>query len=160
MITSLKKKECAHLLADNYIGQLAYIDNDRPLIVPISYYFDKKSITIIGYSDEGHKTKAMRKKNKVSLQVSDIKNTDNWCSVLALGVYEEVTGPDAKKYLHEFAAGIKDLILIKEERNLHFIGEFSCKTYTDNIPIVFKIHIEEMTGKRRIVQNKFRERSF
>jgi nitroimidazol reductase NimA-like FMN-containing flavoprotein (pyridoxamine 5'-phosphate oxidase superfamily) len=153
MITNLNEKECLNLMADNYIGQLAYIDRDRPLIVPISYYFDKKSILIIGYSDEGNKTMAMRKKNKVSLQVSDIKNVDNWCSVLAHGIYEEISGPDAKKYLHEFAVGIKDLILRKEERNLHFIGEFSCKTYTDNLPIVFKISIEEMTGRKRVHEN-------
>jgi nitroimidazol reductase NimA-like FMN-containing flavoprotein (pyridoxamine 5'-phosphate oxidase superfamily) len=150
MITNLNEKECLNLMADNYIGQLAYIYKDRPLIVPISYYFDKKNIIIIGYSDQGHKTMAMRKQNKVSLQVSNIKNVDNWCSVLAHGVYEEISGPDAKKYLHEFTLGIKDLILRKEERNLHFISEFSSKTYTNNLPIVFKINIEEMTGRKRV----------
>ena len=50
MITSLNEKECMNILAENYIGQLAYIYKDRPFIVPITYYFDKKNI-IVGYSN-------------------------------------------------------------------------------------------------------------
>ena len=48
----------------------------------------------------------------------------------------------------EFAAGIKDLILRKEERNTHCIGEFSYKINTQNTPIIFKITIDEITGKK------------
>jgi hypothetical protein len=149
MITSLNEKECAHLLADNYIGQLAYIYKGRPFIVPITYYFDEKSI-IVGYSDEGHKTTAMRENNNVSLQVSEIKNINHWRSVLAHGVYEEVSGSEAKKYLHEFTSAIRDLISRKEHRNLRSISEFSSKISTNNLPVIFKITVDEITGKKRI----------
>jgi len=147
-MTNLTEKECNTLLADNYIGQLAYIYNNRPFVVPITYYFDGKN-TIISYSAEGHKTMAMRKINKVSMQVSDIKNINNWNSILAHGFFKEITGSDAKKYLHEFATRVKDLILRKEEKNLHTIGDFSSKTNTDALPIVFKITTYELTGKSR-----------
>lgn len=150
MLTSLNEKECKNLLSDNYIGQLAYIYKGRPFIVPITYYFDGKNIYIIGYSTEGHKTMAMRKNNNVSIQISEIKKNENWTSVMAHGFFKELTGSDAKRYLHEFTNGIKDLILRKEEKNLHFISEFSSKTYTDKLPVVFKITIDEVTGKRRL----------
>jgi nitroimidazol reductase NimA-like FMN-containing flavoprotein (pyridoxamine 5'-phosphate oxidase superfamily) len=149
MITNLNEKECSHLLANNYIGQLAYIYKDRPFVVPITYFFNKNNI-IIGYSDDGHKTMSMRKNSKVSLQVSDIKDSDNWISVLAHGIYEEVTGSEAKKYLHEFSSGIKDIIFRKEDRILHSVGDFSSKKYTNHPPIIFRVTVDEMTGKRRI----------
>jgi nitroimidazol reductase NimA-like FMN-containing flavoprotein (pyridoxamine 5'-phosphate oxidase superfamily) len=148
MIKNLNQKECFSLLANNYIGHLAYIYKGRPYIVPSTYFFDGKN-TIIGYSTEGHKTMAMRKSNKVSLEVSEVNNINNWISVLAHGVFEELSGSSAKKGLREFATGIKDLVLRKEERNLHFISEFSSKIYNEEMPIVFKITINEMTGKSR-----------
>ncbi|AOW16849.1 flavin mononucleotide-binding protein [Polaribacter vadi] len=149
MRQSLNQKECATLLADNYIGYLGYISKNSPFIVPITYFFDGKK-TIIIYSSEGHKINAMRKNNNVSLQVSEIKNIDNWNSVLAHGNFEELSGIDAKHNLHEFADGIKNIILRKEEINLHFIGEFSSKINKEEIPIVGKITINELTGKTRI----------
>jgi nitroimidazol reductase NimA-like FMN-containing flavoprotein (pyridoxamine 5'-phosphate oxidase superfamily) len=147
MITNLKENECVKLLANNYIGQLGYIYIDRPFIVPMTYYFDNKN-TIIGYSEDGHKTMAMRQNRKVSLQVAEKDTKDACNSILIHGFYEELIGSESKKYLHEFAAGIKDLILRKEERNTHCIGEFSYKINTQNTPIIFKITIDEITGKK------------
>jgi len=147
---TLNEKECINLLLDNYIGQLAYIYKDRPFIVPITYYFDGENIFIIGYSTEGHKTMAMRKNNNVSLQVSEIANIDNWSSVLAHGFFNELSGSDAKRYLNKFTIGVKDIILRKEEKNLHFISEFSSRAHTDKLPVVFKITVDGFTGKKRL----------
>jgi nitroimidazol reductase NimA-like FMN-containing flavoprotein (pyridoxamine 5'-phosphate oxidase superfamily) len=149
MITNLTEEECSSILSNNYIGQLAYIYKERPFVVPITYFFNKNSIIVIGYSDDGHKTIAMRKNSKVSLQVSNIKDNDNWISVLAHGTYDEVTGSVAKKYLHDFSTGIKDIILKKEDTCIHSVGDFSSKKYTNHPPIIFRITVDEMTGKRR-----------
>jgi len=65
-------------------------------------------------------------------------------------LYEELKDGDAKRCLRKFAGGIKDIVLKKEEKNLHFISEFSSKIYNDEIPVVFKIVIDEIKGKRRI----------
>ncbi|MGK0412743.1 MAG: nitroimidazol reductase NimA-like FMN-containing flavoprotein [Polaribacter sp.] len=146
MIRNLNRKKSSNILANNYVGNLGYIYKESPYIVPITYFFDGKK-TIVIYSSEGQKTYAMRENNRVSLQVLEIKNIDNWESVLAHGTFEELSGIDAKSYLHEFAIGIKDIILKREEKNIHFIGEFSSNRYTDEIPIIFKITIDEITGK-------------
>ncbi len=150
MIKNLSEKELINILANNYIGHLSYIYLNRPYVVPITYYYDEKSHSIICYSDEGHKTNAMRKNNSVSLQVAEIVSVDQWKSVLAHGTFEQHFGSDAKAYLHTFSLGIKDLIIEKEQRKLDFINEFSSKIYKDEIPIVFLIKLNEITGKKRI----------
>jgi nitroimidazol reductase NimA-like FMN-containing flavoprotein (pyridoxamine 5'-phosphate oxidase superfamily) len=149
MIRQLKDKECIHILTNNYIGNLAYIYNGSPFITPITYFYHEKMNAIIGYSAEGHKIKAMRKEPSVSMSVSDIDSVNTWDSVLIHGRYQELSGSDAKAHLHDFSLGVKDLIIRKEHRSLDFINQFSSKIYKDDLPVIFLIKIEAITGKMR-----------
>lgn len=149
MIRVLKERECLHIIANNYIGYLSYIYRKRPFIAPITYYYSEEKNTIIGYSDEGHKVSAMRKNNNVSLEVANIDSIDHWESAQVHGVFEQVFGSEAKSHLHDFSLGIKHLIIKKEGRHLDFISEFSSKISKDEIPVVFIIKIEEVTGRMR-----------
>lgn len=150
MIRTLNEIESVILLEDNYIGNLSYIYRGRPFIAPITYYYDKKNNAIIGYSAEGHKTRAMRKNTNVCLNVSEIDSVNSWMSVLVQGIFNELEGSEAKAQLHVFSLGVKDLIIKKEHRELDFISEFSSKIYNDDLPVVFIIKIEEITGKIRM----------
>ena len=149
MITNLKKSECLKILKNNYIGHLAYVYKNLPFVIPITYYYNRKNITIIGYTGEGHKTRALRLNNAVSLQVTEIQSIDNWKSVLIQGTFEELEGPDAKFKLHKFSIGVKKLIVEKKNRELHFIRQFSNKTHFDSVPVVYRINIQEITGKEK-----------
>jgi nitroimidazol reductase NimA-like FMN-containing flavoprotein (pyridoxamine 5'-phosphate oxidase superfamily) len=91
----------------------------------------------------------MRKNNAVALEVPEIESVNNWQSVLVEGTYEELSDGDAKAQLHDFSLGVKDLIIKKERRDLHFISEFSSKIYNEEIPVVFVIRIEGISGKKR-----------
>jgi len=51
--------------------------------------------------------------------------------------------------MHTFSLGVKDLIINNELRTVNFIEEFSSKIDTDDYPIVFLIHIDEITGRIR-----------
>jgi nitroimidazol reductase NimA-like FMN-containing flavoprotein (pyridoxamine 5'-phosphate oxidase superfamily) len=153
MIRNLEHKECIHILTNNYIGHLAYIDNGKPFVAPITYFYDKNINAIIGYSAEGHKVKAMRKNPSVSMEVSEIDSVNSWDSILVHGQYKELFGSEAKAHLHDFSLGVKDLIVRKEHRKLDFISQFSSKIYKDDFPIIFLIIIEEITGKMRRHQN-------
>ncbi len=150
MIQNIEIKECQFILENNYIGQLGYIFQNKPYVVPITYFFDKKNNYIICYSGEGHKITAMRKNNTVSLQVADIKTINNWKSVLVHGQFELHFGSDAKAYLHAFSLGVKDVITEQEHVKLDHISDFSSKIYKNEIPFVFLIKIDEITGKKRI----------
>lgn len=151
MFINLDDREIRYILENNYIGQLGYIYNNRPFVVPITYYFDKESNVIICYSGDGHKMNAMRKHPKVSLQIAEIETVTDWKSILLHGTFEQHYGSDAKAYLHKFSLGVKDIILEKDHKKVNFISEFSSKIYNDDIPAVFLIKIEEMTGKKRHV---------
>ena len=147
MIRNLDKEDCELILRQNYIGHLGYIYRERPYVIPITYFF--KDNRIICYSGEGHKIVAMRKHTPISLEVSDITSVDQWKSIAVHGSYEEFQGSGAKALLHEFSLGIKDVIMSKEHRDLNFISEFSAKIATNDMPIVFVINIEDITGKMR-----------
>jgi nitroimidazol reductase NimA-like FMN-containing flavoprotein (pyridoxamine 5'-phosphate oxidase superfamily) len=149
MIKILKKKDNVQILERNYIGHLAYIYRDRPFIAPVTYFFDKENIFIIGYSSEGHKINAMRKNKEVSMEVSEIESVSDWNSVVVHGTFKELEGSDAKSYLHSFSLGVKDIILQKKHRELDFISQFSSKISKDDVPIVYIIKIDEITGRMR-----------
>ena len=115
MIKNLKTEEGIRLLSDNYIGRLAFICQGNPYVVPITYYYDETSNSILGYSAEGHKMNAMRKNRSVSLEVDEITAVNNWQSILAHGIFEELQGSEAKFLLHRFAQGVKNIIIRKEK---------------------------------------------
>lgn len=149
MFINLEDSKIKFILENNYVGHLAYIHQNRPYVVPITYYFDKENNTIICYSGEGHKMSSMRKNPIVSLQVEEIHSVTDWKSVLVHGNFEQHFGSDAKAYLHKFSLGVKEIVMEKEHKKVDFISEFSSKIYNDNIPSVFVITIDEMTGKMR-----------
>ncbi|EPR72886.1 hypothetical protein ADIWIN_2209 [Winogradskyella psychrotolerans RS-3] len=147
MIKSLKKEECQLILSQNYIGHLAYIYQNKPFVVPITYFYSDNRI--ICYSGDGHKINAMRQHNKVAIEVDEITSITNWRSVVAHGQFIELERSSAKAMLHEFSLGVKDVIMRKELRDLDFISEFSAKIDSEEIPTIFIINIEELTGKLR-----------
>lgn len=149
MITNINKKDCLDILKNNYIGHLAYIYNNLPFVIPITYYYDKKKITVIGYTGEGHKTKALRVNNTIALEVVEIKSIDSWRSILIHGTFEELEGTDAKYGLHQFSLGVKKLIAEREQKKLNYIPQFSGKTSSEATPIVYRINIKKITGKER-----------
>lgn len=149
MIRNLNQNESTKILASNYIGNLSYIYRGRPYVVPITYFFDNENSVVIGYSAEGHKIRAMRKNENVSLAVSEVDSVNSWNSILAHGTFKELSGSHAKAQLHIFSLGVKDLIIDQEHRKLDFISEFSSKIYKDDLPIVFQIKVDEITGKMR-----------
>ena len=149
MIRTLNQTEQFVILNTNYIGNLAYLYQGRPFVAPITYFYNQEQNTVICYSALGHKISALRKNNAVSLCVSDIVSVNDWKSVLVHGTYKEESGSTAKALLHQFSLVIKDLILKKEMRDLDFISQFSSKINMNNLPIVFTLSIEEITGRMR-----------
>ncbi|WP_017258539.1 pyridoxamine 5'-phosphate oxidase family protein [Pedobacter arcticus] len=144
---NLENKENLSLLNENYIGHIAFIADNKPFTIPITYYYNQKD-SILAYASEGHKIEAMRKNPNVSLQVNEIIDVDQWRSVLVHGTFEEMHGPEAKFILHEFAEGVKRVISKKENRKPQFISEFTSDVYSTGVTVVYRIKISQMTGKK------------
>ncbi|WP_339840093.1 pyridoxamine 5'-phosphate oxidase family protein [uncultured Maribacter sp.] len=153
MRRNLDEKECISLLKQNYIGRLSYVSAGFPHIVPITYFYDAETKTIISYSSEGHKVREMRKNPSICLAVDDITSIGNWKSILTQGTYEELSRIDAKHMLHQFSVGVKKVILDNYGEHPKCISEFSAKIDTEDTPIVFRINITELTGKLRNTDN-------
>lgn len=143
----LSHKECIALLNENYIGHLGFIADGKPYTIPITFYYDQKD-SILAYTGEGHKINAMRENPNVSIQVGDIENVQNWQSVLVHGVFEEVEGSEAKFLLHKFADGVKSVVSKLEATNPQYISEVTSDVYASGITVVYRIKIEEITGKK------------
>lgn len=149
MYINLEEKESLFVLQNDYLGHLSYIYQDRPFVVPITYFYDAIRNVIICYSNEGHKMNAMRNNKRVALNVVDINALTKWRSVMVHGEFEQVFGTDAKAYLHTFSLGIKELVERKELKELNFISEFSSKAVDESSPMIFVIRIDNITGKKR-----------
>lgn len=149
MYTTLDQNASLAILKNDYLGHLSYIYQNRPFVVPITYFYDAERNVIICYSAEGHKMNAMRKNNEVAFNIVDVDGLTQWKSVMVHGKFEQLFGSDAKSYLHVFSLGIKNLIAEKELKELSFISEFSSKAVNENIPMIFTISVEEITGKMR-----------
>lgn len=145
----LSKEECFDLLRTNYIGRLGYIIEKETEIIPITFYFDEKQEAIISYSGTGQKITSMRKNPMVSFQVDEITTLKQWKSTLFYGTFEELSQIDAKKALHIFSEGVKELILKKENKDLNYITEFSSKTRNPNESVIYRISIKKIKGKKR-----------
>lgn len=149
MIKNLEIEECVQLLGNQYIGRLAFIAGKSPYIVPITFFYDRDEKCILSYSAKGHKIDSMRNYDIVSLQVDDIDSIKEWRSVIVHGKFEELKGPTAKKYLHKFAEGIKDIASRKGTDSFNFINDFSARLTHRGVPIVYKMNITDMVGKFR-----------
>lgn len=146
---TITSTESTQILAENYIGRLGYISKERVEIIPITYYLDPEHNSILSYSGQGNKIDAMRKNPLVSFQVDEITNLEKWKSVLLYGRFEELTGIDAKYILRIFSEGVKKVIKNKEHSYPNFIQNFSSKAESSDTPIVYRINIQEVTGRER-----------
>ena len=146
---ALTKTECLNLLGNNCIGNLAYISSGTAETLPITYFFDEENNAIVSYSAEGAKINSMRENPEVSFQVDQIKNLQDWKSVVLYGQYEELTGTDAKNMLHVFAEGVRNLLSKKENTHLNYLSEFSSKVEAPADSIVYRIKINQINGRKR-----------
>jgi hypothetical protein len=149
MTEKIVKAEYLKILNNNYIARLAYIANSTPYVVPITYYFNEKENIIISYSNEGHKINAMRLNPSVSIEIDEIESLDQWKTLLLIGEFEELNGSEAKMYLHSFAKNVKKILTEKEAKNPEVINSFSSKLSSGTIPIIYRIKIQEVFGRKK-----------
>ncbi len=147
MIADLEPVKCNGLLADNYVGHLAYIANNEPHVIPSTYFFDEEQKCILCFASDGHRINALRKCNKISLQVDSIQSFRHWQSVQVHGTFQELTGDCAKQGLKRFADGVQQTIDNKNAERPHFLSHFSGRLQETEMPVVYRIAVTKITGK-------------
>ncbi len=148
-IEDLGEGQVHKLLSDHCVGSLGYIAYQTPYVVPITYYYDRENEAIISYTTEGHKIASLRENPQVSLLVYHKEGMMWWRSVLIHGKFEELSQLDAKFQLKQFCEGVRKVLVNQGIQPSDFINEFSSKSNSKDMPIVYRIQIEDWTAKRR-----------
>jgi nitroimidazol reductase NimA-like FMN-containing flavoprotein (pyridoxamine 5'-phosphate oxidase superfamily) len=89
----LSAEECLRLLAQRHLGRIAVIDDDRPMILPVTYVVDGE--TVLFRIDQGSTVRAAAYgSDQVAFEVDviDERRRTGW-SVLVRGTVEQVTEP-------------------------------------------------------------------
>ncbi|MDM9632733.1 pyridoxamine 5'-phosphate oxidase family protein [Robiginitalea aurantiaca] len=149
-IENLSEGQVHKLLADHCVGSLGYIAHNRPYVVPVTYFYNRDDQTIISYATEGHKITSLRENPEVSLLVYHKEGMNWWRSVLLHGVFEELHQLEAKYQLKQFCEGVRKVLVKQGIQPTEFINEFSSKAASQDIPVVYRIQIQEWTARRRI----------
>jgi nitroimidazol reductase NimA-like FMN-containing flavoprotein (pyridoxamine 5'-phosphate oxidase superfamily) len=147
MIGKLTDAQIEEVLQQNVLGRIGCNDGNKNYIVPINYVYDGKNI--IAHSVMGMKIEMMRKNPSVCFEVDEMQNFTKWKSVIAWGVYQEITDESARYYamkmfvdkmMHIKISSTATLPEITEQR-VHPIKPNSIK------PIIYRIIITEKTGR-------------
>ena len=97
VIHVLPPDEIEELLRTALVGRIACCghslsgDDGRPYVVPLAYGYDGQAV--YAHSGPGRKIRLMRSQPLVSFEVDRAEASDRWRSVIAEGVYEELTDP-------------------------------------------------------------------
>ena len=127
-------------------GRIACQANGEIYLVPINYVY--RDGCIYGHSAEGKKIRMMRANPRVCFEVDDIRSVFQWQSVIANGVYEEITDIDEKQQaMQGIIHRIMPLVTSPEGHPSHGITEKDSDVGTTVELIVYRIRLEEKTGR-------------
>jgi nitroimidazol reductase NimA-like FMN-containing flavoprotein (pyridoxamine 5'-phosphate oxidase superfamily) len=127
------------------LGRLGCAHEDQSYVLPLNFAFDGSGY-LYGFTTLGQKIDWMRSNPLVCFEVDEVKNHNQWSSVIVFGRYEEL--PDtpqfevARTHAHGFL----------QKRAMWWEPAYISHEHRDNphsvTPIFFRIKVEEVTGHR------------
>ncbi len=133
-IGRLRDTDSLAILSEGNLGRLGCIAGRGPYVVPVNYLFDGKDIYI--HSLPGKKIDALRADPRVCLQVDEIKDSYHWRSVIAYGIFEEVSDEETReKVLSKLYSRLPHMTPVESKL---------VKGFKETI--VFRIKVDEITG--------------
>lgn len=141
VIQEMTEQECRDRLVGSNLARLACARNNQPYVIPI--HVDLDGDFLYGYATLGQKIEWMRENPLVCLEIDHLATPQQWTSVVVFGQYEELPP----------TAGYEDSRRIAERlfaRHAMWWEPASVPLGTDQRrePIVFRIRIDRMTGRR------------
>ena len=141
VIVDMTEQECRAMLAGTNTARLACAQNNQPYIVPI--HVDLQGEFLYGYATLGQKIDWMRQNPLVCLEMDELMTDGQWASVVVFGRYEEL--PDTLE--HEGSRSVAESLFQRrpvwwQPASVPLAG------HEQRTPIVFRIQIGRMTGRR------------
>ena len=142
VIDKMTEKDCAALLARASLGRLGCSFDNQPYVVPISFAYEPDYIYVL--STSGQKIEWMRANPKVCLEVEEVASHSQWVTVIATGIYQELTEP---RYSAELERARK---LLGKHHGWWQVPLAERQAAGEDLisPLFFRIHIELITGLR------------
>jgi nitroimidazol reductase NimA-like FMN-containing flavoprotein (pyridoxamine 5'-phosphate oxidase superfamily) len=150
VIQAMTSGECWTMLARNNIARLACARDNQPYIVPLRVDLDGQFL--YGYTSLGRKVEWMRTNPLVCLECEELTSDRVWATLVVFGRYEEL--PRTPE--HEEARQVADRLFQKrvmwwEPATVPLAGQ------ERHPPIVFRIRIDSVTGRRTVSEPESRE---
>jgi nitroimidazol reductase NimA-like FMN-containing flavoprotein (pyridoxamine 5'-phosphate oxidase superfamily) len=147
MIGKLTKEQIQEVLRQNVLGRIGCNDGERTYVVPVNYVYDGKFI--IGHSTEGLKIRMMRKNPRVCFEVDEMKNLENWKSIIAWGEYQELTDERDRYYAMKLFVDRMMHLKISETAIPPEISPIRVHPRSPgNVkPVIYRIVINEISGR-------------
>jgi uncharacterized protein len=140
-IQEMTEPECRAMLARRTVARLACARNNQPYIVPI--HVDLEGAFLYGYATLGQKIEWMRQNPLVCLESDELITHGQWASVIVFGHYEELPNTPENAGLRGTAERLFQKHPVWWEPALVPLAAHDQRT-----PIVFRIRISRMTGRR------------
>lgn len=139
-IVDMDNEEIATLLERVNFGHLGVCSKNRPYVVPIHFAYERPYIYF--YTTEGLKTEIIDENPTICLQIEEIKNRENWQSVI-------FTGPAVRLENSEEIEKAKEMV---KEINPKFTPAWSIRWLDDwvrsNVEVLYRIDPEMVSGRR------------
>lgn len=148
-VEELSINECWDVLEKIKIGRLACSHEGQPYIVPFNFAFDRNQY-LYAFSTVGQKIQWMRENPLVCVEVENVKNQEDWTTLIVFGRYEELPDvpefEDRRIHAHELLS----------RRPMWWQPAYVAGTHrekSDEKPVYFRIFIEKITGHRAVSES-------
>lgn len=141
LIHEMTAEQCTAALERADFGRLACARGNQPYIVPL--HFSYETAYLYAITTLGKKIEWMRSNPRVCVEIDHRTSHHDWMSLVVLGCYEEL--PETPE--HELARAHAMEVLQKHT----LWWEPACvppEQREPRPPIFFRIHIEQVTGRR------------
>ena len=146
MLGKLSGTQIEKLLQEQVTGRIACQADGEVYLVPINYVY--RDGCIYGHSAEGKKIRMMRKNPSVCFEVDDIRSVFQWQTVIAKGIYEEITDAEEKQQaMQGIIHRIMPLVTSPQGHPSHGITEKDSDVGTTVELIVYRIKLAEISGR-------------
>ncbi|MGE3467442.1 MAG: pyridoxamine 5'-phosphate oxidase family protein [Pyrinomonadaceae bacterium] len=143
-IVDLGNDEIARLLREVNFGHLGLSRDDRPYVVPVHFAYDEPHVFF--FTTEGLKTDIIDVNSTVCLQVEDVKDRENWQSVILTGKAERlISDPDKGNALELIKA-------VNPKLSPAWSVRWLDGWVRSNVEVIYRITPEFITGRRTLAK--------
>ncbi|MBS1946557.1 MAG: pyridoxamine 5'-phosphate oxidase family protein [Bacteroidetes bacterium] len=148
MFGTLSHEEIEAMLRKQYVCRIGCYAEGRIYVVPLSYAYDGEYIYC--HTQEGMKTRMMRENPGVCFEIDSLESGPTWKSVILWGRFEEVTGKKERSNALKILLHRVYPFIISKKMQLGRDWPFEPEDLNDIEGVVFRVNIEEMTGRYEV----------